>query len=340
MKPIVHIVPEGVFKYQWHGSYKDTISRIEFFRSTGRDYRQWISKEDDVASILDQMDSSEASDFVIEYSNLPRITKALRERFPSSKIVVRSHNLEALQHFDNHGLRPKGKGFFWLAYGMSRMLMGDITIKRHASSIWSISDWEKRAYWDRLPGRAEVAWLPYHCPNHLMPTSNVCSEGRNRIVCMPTSVLNRKSWDLVARFIDLAEFLQPHLGDRFEFLITGDLSGWKLPHSPAVRLTGMLDDLPAFLKTVRAVAMLSDLGYGFKTTICDSIAHGASILAHPTMRTRCPDILKPAILAVDSQKPSWHEIESYLADRSTYQHLDRALHSINVKILENFVHEQ
>ncbi len=66
----------------------------------------------------------------------------------------------------------------------------------------------------------------------------------------------------------------------------------------------MIDDLSEFLGTIRAVAMLSPLGYGFKTTIGDAIAAGAYVLAHPTMAQRCPQIFAPALISVDTKAAS------------------------------------
>jgi hypothetical protein len=298
---VVHIVPKAVFSNCYHGSYKDTISRVRFLEERAAEYRQLRIDGDDVGFVLKELAGTQVSSVLIEYSLFPKIVKAIRQQYPRSFIAVRSHNLEPLQHFDNHGWWPQ-QGPLWMAYGMVRLLQNDFIVKRYASTVWPISDWERRVYWDRLPGRAEVRWLPYHCPQHLLSDSGMPFAERRRIVCMPTSQKNPKSWDLVTRFIQFAEALSPLAGDRYEFLITGNLTHWDLPFSNAVRYTGMIDDLQAFLPTIKTVALLSPKGYGFKTTVGDAIAAGANVVMHPTLATRYPTAVQPAIARVDTNR--------------------------------------
>jgi hypothetical protein len=98
--------------------------------------------------------------------------------------------------------------------------------------------------------------------------------------------------------------MQKYGSGEFEFVLTGNLTDWNLPHSDAVTCTGMIDDLRPFLKTVRGVCLLSPLGHGFKTTIGDSIAHGCHVLVHPALARRCPRALAPAMIPVDSARAS------------------------------------
>ena len=301
---VVHLIPDGVFSNTYHGSYKDTISRVRYLEASDRQYYQIRLTDDDPDRVLKEIQADDRPSFLIEYSTFPNIVRKLRQRFPEAFIAVRSHNLEPLQHLDNHGWWPKGKGLPWMLYGMGRLFRNDLIVKRHASAIWSISDWENRVYWNWLPGRAKVEWLPYHCPAHLLPDATSPVIDRRRIVCMPTSQKNRKSWDLVTRFISFAEQMKQQTGDKFDFLITGDLSSWNLPDATAVSFTGMIDDLRSFLHGVRAVAMLSDKGYGFKTTIGDAIAHNAIVFAHPRLASRCPALLSQAIIPIDTTNPT------------------------------------
>lgn len=333
-KTVVHIIPSGVFSNNYHGSYKDTISRVDFLQSIGANYIQILLDDDAPLVAHASIPDSESIAFLVEYSTMPEVVRSIRMRFPEAFIAVRSHNLEPMQHFDNHGWWPRGKGFVWMGYGMARLLRNDLIVKSHSSVIWSISDWENRVYWNRLPGKAKSVWLPYHCPDHLLPRTIVPVPERRRIVCMPTSQKNRKSFDLVTRFVSFAEQIQRHTEDRFEFLVTGNLSNWGLRESPVVSFTGMIDDLRGFLQSVCAVAMLSDKGYGFKTTIGDAIAHGAFVLAHPKLKRRCPEVLNPAILAVDSNNPSdINAVVRMLRTPGSFDRLDADLRKNAVCIL-------
>lgn len=330
---IVHIVPSSVLANTWQGSYKDTISRTEFFQQNCNNYRQILVDDDNPEIVRRELDGSQGTRFLVEYTTFPRTLKWIRQAFPQSFIAVRSHNLEPLQHLDNNGWWPR-RGPLWMLYGMLRLAAADRACKRYADAIYSISDWENRAYWNRLPGRARVEWLPYHCPQHLLPESAISPDGRRRIACLPTSQQNRKSSDLVSRFIRFAEQMKTHCGREYEFMVTGDLSHWKLPRSDAVTFTGMIDDLRSFLGTVRAVCLLSPLGHGFKTTIGDSLAHGCHVLAHPTLARRCPVSMAPAIIPVDTDRAEdITRAFERLSDAPPSADLDFRLREINHRLL-------
>ena len=301
---IVHIVPTGVFANTWHGSYKDTISRVRLFEQAGVEYRQIRVDEDDPGIVPATVARHPDVRFLIEYTVFPHMVKGIRREFPQSFIAVRSHNLEPLQHLDNHGWWPR-RGPLWLLYGMARLASADVTCKRYADAIYSISDWENRVYWRHLPGLARTEWLPYHCPQHLLPDVPPASRDRRHIACLPTSQKGRKSWDLVTRFLDFAQGAAALPSERngWEFVVTGNLTSWGLPRCPNVRFAGLVDDLRDFLSSCRAVAILSPLGYGFKTTVADAIAHGCYVLAHPALVRRCPDVLRPAIIPFDPTRP-------------------------------------
>ncbi len=296
---LFHFIPSSVFSSVHHGSYKDVISRERFLSAQGVEYRQIRMDEDRCCHDYEDIAAVECPAFLIEYTTYPKLIASLRKRFPAAFIAVRSHNLEPLQHLDNHGWWPP-RGPVWMFYGILRLFWGDLKVKRSASAIWSISDWENRVYWDRLPGKSRVEWLPYHCPDHLLTTSQ-CPIGDRRIIaCMPTSQKNRKSWDLVTRFLHFADRMKALTGDKYEFVVTGKVGDWGLPASKSVRFTGLIDDLPSLLQQTRAVAMLSDRGYGFKTTIGDALANGAIVLIHPKLAARCPAILSSSLVPCDT----------------------------------------
>jgi hypothetical protein len=207
-----------------------------------------------------------------------------------------------MQHLNNYGWWS-AKGPIWLTYGMARLFWGDVIVKRHADVIYSISDWERRTYWQRISGRAKVQWLPYFCPEHLIAETPEPASLRKTIACMPTSVKSRKSIDLVKKFIRFAEKAKQHSSE-YEFLITGDLQSWPAPQSDAVRYTGMIGNLGDFLGTVKAVCILSDLGYGFKTTIADAMSNGVEVIVHERLKKRFSSMLGDTLIAVDASNPT------------------------------------
>ncbi len=256
-----------------------------------------------------------------------------------------------------------------MSYGLFRLLRADMTVKRYADVILSISEWENRVYWNRLPGAARVEWLPYYCPEHLLPgraLSLECSvldedfeagsrgvgyekdksdagppktTRRNVIACLPTSQKNRKSWDLVSRFVRLADHLSTQHTIHYDFAITGQLDNWELPPSQHVIYTGMLDDLSALYRSTKAVCLLSPLGYGFKTTIGDAIANGCYVLSHPTLARRCPEALQPAIIPVDTSQPNTIDDAMGQLERPfPISNANDALRDINHRLLAECFH--
>jgi hypothetical protein len=296
----LHFIPARDLANRHHGTYKDVISRVQWLQNRFSDYRQIAVREDDPAEVDAALaDGAVLQGALVEYSYFPRMVKRLKQRVPNAVVAVRSINLEPLQHFDNHGWRCK-RGPLWLLYGMGRLLAHDLAVKRTADVVLSINQWENRVYWNRLPGRAKVAWLPYRCPDHMLPTQPLPYGRRRVIACLPTSQKNRKSWDLVTRFQKLATAMKQH-GSPDEFVLTGNLRDWNLPECPAVEQLGFIEDLAGFTGTCKAVALLSPMGYGFKTTMADALAAGAQVLAHPGLVRSCPDAIRPYLLSVDSE---------------------------------------
>ena len=298
-KPILtHLIPYRAIENSHQGSYKDIISRVHFFEKI-TNYRQIILEKDSPDPVLKAIEAKgSVHSVLIEYSHFPRTIRVIRRKHPKTFIAVRAHNIEPLQHLDNHGWRCRRPD--WLAYGMLRLFLTDIYCKLYADIIYPISDYEMQLYWRRLPGRARVNWLPYYCPDYLINKSILKTNKRNIIACLPTSQKNRKSWDLVTRLVRLAEVAN-NSGNDLEFVLTGNLRDWGLPKSPHVKFVGMIDDLRTFLPSVRAVAVLSPLGYGFKTTICDAIANGCFVLVHPAIHDRLPDIFHNFIVPIDTK---------------------------------------
>jgi len=299
----LHFIPDRDLANPHQGTFKDVLSRVEWLQNRFPDYRRIAIRDDDPAEVDAALaDGAALQGALVEYSYYSRIVKRLKQKAPKACVAVRSINLEPLQHFDNHGWRC-AHGPVWMLYGMGRLLNHDLTVKRTADVILSINSWENRVYWNRLPGRAKVEWLPYRCPDHLRPEHPLPYDERRVIACMPTSQENRKSRDLVTRFQHLATEMKRQ-GSRDEFVITGNLRDWNLPDCRDATRIGFVEDLAAFTGTCKAVALLSPLGYGFKTTIADALAAGAQVMAHPGLVRRCPEAVKPYLIGVDSRDPA------------------------------------
>lgn len=299
---VLHVVPEFVLANEHQGAFKDVLSRTRWLEARADSYRRVAVAADDPAVAIEWSMEPAPTHILVEYTRFPRLIARLREIHPQAKMLVRAHNIEPLQHLDNMGWRP-ARGTLWLLYGMWRLFLQDMACKRRADVILSINEWEDGVYWKRLPGRARVDWLPYICPDALAPGRPEPYGQRTVIACLPTSQKNRKSWDLVVRFCDLARQMK-RLGCTDEFVVTGRLENWGLPPCPEATFAGFVPDLSVFLGTCRAVALLSPLGYGFKTTLADAWAAGAHVLAHPDLIRRHPAMVARELIGVDTEQPA------------------------------------
>jgi hypothetical protein len=298
---VLHLIPEFVFFNTFHGAYKDVLCRTQWLDSQPFECLEVRLRKDDPAEIQTALSGLEPTHVLIEYTRFPEIIQAVRAALPDAWIGVRAHNIEPLQHLDNLGWLPK-RGPLWMLYGMLRLLLQDVAAKRTADAVLSINEWENRIYWNCLPGRAGVEWLPYVCPQHLLPAAPQPYPERRVIACLPTSQQNRKSRDLVLRFFEFARQMKRQ-GCTDEFVVTGDLRAWDLPDCPEVTPAGFVEDLAVWMGRCKAICMLSPLGYGFKTTIADALAANAQVIAHPALVKRCPDAVKPFLLNCDSRCP-------------------------------------
>jgi len=290
---VLHIIPKHVFLNHYQGSYKDVIGRVRLLEHHPSGYRKFIVDCDDSSQLAQlNRDDVRPSHILVEYSSLGHIVAALRIKYPEAFIAVRAHNIEPLQQFDNSGWFPLRK-LPQLAYSCFRLLLTDWMSARHANTVYSISQWETENYWRRIPGCGNAFWLPYFTPDYLLPRSHAGE--RNIILCLTSSLEHRKTRDLVSRFARFAETAKS-ISKSMTFAVSGDLSKWKMRIPSSVELTGLISDLPSYMARVKAVALVSPLGYGFKTTIADAIAGGCYVIVHPSIYNRCPDMLRPACI--------------------------------------------
>jgi hypothetical protein len=300
MSSLLHVVPSHVYAFPYQGSCKDVYGRESFFASACLDYRKVLVAGDDPEGIEAATRQMSPGGVFLEYTNTPRVLTFLRRRFPESFIAVRAHNLEPLQLLANHGL---GRDLPRVVYGMLRLLSADLQCRRKANAVYPISEWEAKRYWRLLPGRAVVQWLPYFSASQAA-TAEPDGE-RDTIACLAGRIRDYpRSRDMALRFIRFAAALR-RVTDRYRYVITGDdvaSAGLALP--PWMGTPGLVPDIGGFMGSLRAVAMLSPLGYGFKTTIVDALSHGSVPLLHPAQLKRVPAIVRGHCVGVSSLDPS------------------------------------
>jgi hypothetical protein len=311
MPTILHLIPGRSFAATFTGTHKDILSRIEWFRDHGYCHHK-IFFEDDCLSHASKVAISQAADpvFIVEYSLYPMIVKEIKYLFPNSVVIIRSHNIEPLQHLANYGFRPKGRSLLWVLWGSVRLLWQDIMIKATAEYIASINENELKWYWNRLPGKAKPFWLPYIPPNHFKLDIAKTTIPRNIIACMPLGSAPRDI-DLVRRFVKYAA-VSHALGYKYRFVITGNCNFDDVGNESLVERIGFIDDIGKFLYTCKALCILTPMGYGFKTTMGDAFAAGVHVVAHPRIIEKAPKIYQKKLVSSDNVRKSLSLINSDL----------------------------
>ncbi len=291
------VYPERVGEEKRAGAWKDLQSTVSQLEAFGRDVRLMAIKKDDPRIIASDLRRGSVSRVILYYSCFPKLARYIRRTHPEIMVVVRAVNAEGLQDLHRRGLnRFPDRRYLRDTYVVARSFARDMAIRRNSDFILSINQWEIDHYWRWLPGRARLLWLPYVVSQASPPTH--WSDRRAAILCL-SSLPSRLGLSMMAGFGTLRRSAA-RLGSTSElqYLVSEGIGGapMDLPWGcEAVRV----DDAFEFLGSVRAVAVLGDLGFGMKTTIIDGIAAGCHVLVHPAWARRLPRVIANACIIVD-----------------------------------------
>jgi glycosyltransferase involved in cell wall biosynthesis len=106
--------------------------------------------------------------------------------------------------------------------------------------------------------------------------------------------------DAGKRFARLVDGLGPACPG-WGFCVTGDCPPEALALPARVRNLGFVDSPFAVLAESRAVALLSDYGFGFKTKILDAVRHGCYTLTTRKLYRRLPAEVRPYCVVVEDE---------------------------------------
>jgi hypothetical protein len=90
------------------------------------------------------------------------------------------------------------------------------------------------------------------------------------------------------------DYLEGARNGDWRFLLSPGLAntGDKESLPRGVTLMGRLEEPWDLLCSVRAVAILTPLGFGMKTTVVDGLAAGCHVIVHPTLAVRLPEEIR------------------------------------------------
>jgi hypothetical protein len=282
------------------GYWKDFEGRRILCEEIGIPFqRTWFDPAD--LSRVKMLVDDDTTDIIIEYSMYPELIRELRREFPHLKLHVRIHNAEARQHLHRNPFRfSRPVNSMRIAYGAFRLARQDRCSALFADSLLGISEYDHHHYWNWIAPSVKKIYLPYFSPwPELRPSiaPKTWEEKRRQFVCMPggwdlLSVEQRDNFSRLARLYKKTQSIIP-----IEFLIT-DYTQEVQPGKAHVRNIGKVSEPWDLLCESRALSLLTDLGFGSKTTIVDASAAHCRVLVGRRVYERLANEMKSVCIPV------------------------------------------
>ena len=303
---LCHLVPETILSRYGAGNWKDVQGRTLLLKQLGVAAEPIGFEVEHDEAVVENI-PVDTTDILLEYSGRPELMERLSKHCPDARIHMRMHNAEALQHWHRAeiGILPS-RNNLRNVYGVARLAWMDRRSAAIASSRLGISLWDNQNYWRRICGKPNL-FLPYFCPWPELRQNAAKSQDSHaevRVLCMPGGGdrLSRQQSDLFGRLADQICAVKPD----WQFQISAGVHGSASAPSPNVSIQKLDQPWETLLQS-RAVAVLTDLGFGMKTTIIDGLAAGAHVLVHTGLIKRLPDEIASAVIPVDFSDPKLTE---------------------------------
>jgi hypothetical protein len=285
------------------GNWKDIESRRHLLQSLPAEVEEHVFNVEQPLSVLDHV-VSRPDHAIVEYSWWPSLIDALRKKFPSVNVHVRTHNAEAFQFLAQHGFDFElNASSLRKAYGFMRLAARDAQCRRAANSLWGISDWDSKHYWRWLPGTARLQSVPYVCPWPILRTDVPIPPFGYRepqMACMPGGS------DRIGNSMQAGAEAFMAFGHR-----EGLARGWRCGITagldrrrsvdPSSKISLLQEPFDSWdtLRNSRVLLVLGRYGFGHKTNITDGLAAGCHVVVHRTLFERLPKALQEQCIPCD-----------------------------------------
>lgn len=289
-------------KQHFLGSTKDIRGRTEYFHDRNISYDELLvdGKDNYRRHIAGYMKDKlhEYSAVILEMTFSPDAASFIRRHAPNTKVLVRSHNAELLHRWD----WIRAAKLWQYSAGMLarpiRNFLFDYLCGRRADYVLSIDRWETNHYWRRFADESKLKYVPFFLPEQYLSDLPRRTSKKLRCVNFTSSIPNPLIIDATKNFIGVVRNLNGR-GKEWSFCITGDQSKFHVNSCQRIHWTGYLESPYEVLAESRAMALLSDYGYGFKTKILEAIMAKAYILMTEGLYKRIPDEVRPYCKPVD-----------------------------------------
>ncbi len=331
---LLYAVPNFINQKEYGaGNWKAVEANRLALDRAGVTYKHIVFDPDNPITLLEHM-GSDITHLLMEYSGWPELLVALRSKQPRAKIFVRTHNAEAYHYFHRKIIASKREYVniknWWRLIQLARR---DAHCRQIADTLLGISEWDDQHYWGWLRGNASIRYLPYYSPwPYLRPDVDIqtWNHRRSSIISMggnfdPSGMAN------VVNFNRLARELSERMAEQWSYLLTW-WSQWhrKVPEvSKHIEIVRECREPWDLLCQSRALAVLTPLGFGFKTTVLDGLAAGCHVIVLPKLADRLPAQVKDLCLVGDpfqeqdmdrlaealSAPPKPHSLNQHLYER-------------------------
>ena len=311
-KKYLHVVPDTVqLEHKFYlGSTKDFRGRPDYFESRGLNYEEVIApdrSDDKLLKIMSRSDLSSVSGIIFEYPIYPRTLKHIRKTNPEIRLLVRAHHAEFF-HRIHFFLAAARYTYGWFGVRRHKKMASDIWLRlrqdwacgRLADGVLSITNWEIDRYWKYLAGRKKSHYVPYYLPRAYSDEIGAPQQKKDQCICMLST--GSKIGDfLMDAALNLSRLVQgmDQRHKNWKFAMTGVIPEGKLDLPARIRPTGFLDSPYGILAESKAVALLSDYGYGFKTKFLEAVMSRCYVLVTKGMYKRLPSEIRQFCFVVD-----------------------------------------
>lgn len=309
---ILHITPYIYFEkgYEYLGSTKDIDGRQQYLWQCGAPFDTFSHLKDQftLADELSYFHLPDYSHIILDLSRTKADLAYLKQRWPAARLIVRSHNPELPHRIDY--LRAAER--IGLGFDARKPVIANIPIftqrergiARHADAILHIETSKTAGYWRSLGFGGDIHVTPYFVSDYYLRKAPRGVRRKPQILCVGSSHPGALITEMMINYHEAVAAL----GDRhpqFGFYATGNAPVTKRKEiiSPRVVHLGIVDDLPALTAECFAIAVLTDLGRGFKTKILDAIMCGAWVIVTPALLRRMPEPLKPYCVSFNRSDP-------------------------------------
>jgi hypothetical protein len=308
MTNILHIIPDSVQKPErlYHGSTKDAHGRTEYFQERGIVFDEIVVENRSDRWLLHHLQSLDLQAYqtaIIELPLYPASLTFLRRTAPHLRLLVRSINAELYHraHRLMAGLQhsyPTIRVPYRLYTGLIQCIMRlrlDWQCARLADAILSITQWEAMYYWRFL--RRNAVYVPYFVPRFYQRGLPDIQEKTRVCVQLMSVDINSMLIDSARTFFNLVQRLGQQCS-AWHFAITGDLPALLQPVPERVEKLGLVNNPLEVLARSKAMPVLSDYGFGFKTKILDALLCQCFVLVTPGLYRRLPVEVRSGCIVV------------------------------------------